>query len=502
MSRIHQNKKYKREGYANNKRTALGRLQSHWNHFYNPNGGLTIPGYRYCGPGNRMKGKPINKLDEACKRHDETPNYSYTQWEDSDDRLIQDSFDNFWEDPVAAPLVNQAFQVKKLFAPMKRKGNHLTLRRKNRFKRRKATRRRPFRGFAKRRRLSKPFRATKRFRRVSRFRGRRSFRRTTSSVKRMLQILNPPQYFREGFLTEYKPGVNSHLYMMPFCFYFQSAGLKANNIYNPFQRQGIITALNSTYFASGTADTNMPSGDQWWILNRFIETKIKVNCVAKVFAVVYYCRAKRLCIQGPINAATLNLSNQRTYQQGPVGALNWTSQTDPITTGAAWQQVVADTGSGSTGPMIAKINPLLTLSEATVFKKQWHVYKTKKLEWDNQKLHTITLSSRRPFLYDPMSYTIDPTITSATGVISANLFTYKPGDKEVFIRFYTDPLPSAATAQKAGYPNFDIAMETRLAVRMCKRVVSDKQLNVTFSQGNVAADPQIVEITESVVAAS
>ena len=35
-----------------------------------PKIGLTIPGYNYCGPGNLLEiGKPFNKLNAICERH-------------------------------------------------------------------------------------------------------------------------------------------------------------------------------------------------------------------------------------------------------------------------------------------------------------------------------------------------------------------------------------------------------------------------------------------------
>ncbi|MDV2580736.1 phospholipase [Alkalibacillus haloalkaliphilus] len=29
-----------------------------------------LPGYRYCGPGCSGPGKPVNKVDRACRQHD------------------------------------------------------------------------------------------------------------------------------------------------------------------------------------------------------------------------------------------------------------------------------------------------------------------------------------------------------------------------------------------------------------------------------------------------
>ncbi|WP_221935991.1 hypothetical protein, partial [Klebsiella pneumoniae] len=53
---------------------------------------LHLPGYRYCGPGTKLKqrlarGDPgINKLDEACKEHDIT----YSKYTDTEKRSIAD----------------------------------------------------------------------------------------------------------------------------------------------------------------------------------------------------------------------------------------------------------------------------------------------------------------------------------------------------------------------------------------------------------------------------
>jgi len=36
-----------------------------------PKGGLLVPGYRYCGPGNPLdNGEPVNELDRICMEHD------------------------------------------------------------------------------------------------------------------------------------------------------------------------------------------------------------------------------------------------------------------------------------------------------------------------------------------------------------------------------------------------------------------------------------------------
>ncbi|WP_077622908.1 Parvovirus coat protein VP1-like protein [Sediminibacillus massiliensis] len=31
---------------------------------------VCLPGYRYCGPGCRGPGKPLNQLDALCRQHD------------------------------------------------------------------------------------------------------------------------------------------------------------------------------------------------------------------------------------------------------------------------------------------------------------------------------------------------------------------------------------------------------------------------------------------------
>jgi hypothetical protein len=54
---------------------------------------LHLPGYQYCGPGTRLQkrllrgDKGINKLDEACKRHD----IAYSQYSKLEDRHKADS---------------------------------------------------------------------------------------------------------------------------------------------------------------------------------------------------------------------------------------------------------------------------------------------------------------------------------------------------------------------------------------------------------------------------
>lgn len=54
-----------------------------------PKKGLTLPGYRYCGPGNPLdNGPPSNELDAVCEQHDRC--YSEEESKrDCDKKMIQ-----------------------------------------------------------------------------------------------------------------------------------------------------------------------------------------------------------------------------------------------------------------------------------------------------------------------------------------------------------------------------------------------------------------------------
>lgn len=54
-----------------------------------PKKGLTLPGYKYCGPGNPLEGQaPVNELDAVCMEHD----YCYEEGEKHEcDRQMLDN---------------------------------------------------------------------------------------------------------------------------------------------------------------------------------------------------------------------------------------------------------------------------------------------------------------------------------------------------------------------------------------------------------------------------
>jgi hypothetical protein len=79
---------------------------------------LTLPGYNYCGPGNKLdNGEPTCATDAACKRHDqaytdlidagETP---YTHWVWADQQLLDAIKDN---NDYGAHIAREYFTLKK-----------------------------------------------------------------------------------------------------------------------------------------------------------------------------------------------------------------------------------------------------------------------------------------------------------------------------------------------------------------------------------------------------
>lgn len=479
-------------GYAKN---FYNFFKKRWQHTYNNNGGLTIPGYNYCGPGNRMEGEPINNLDAACMRHDQTPGYSYTEYEKSDDDLIREANDHFWEDPFSSSIIQGVFGAKRMVARKRRYSQS-----RGSSKRRRVSRRRPMK-YRKNRKYNKKRSFKRKFKRRYR-RFNRRYRRKSNLNTRILKLLNPPQTWRYGFVTEYNAPVNTHIMMNPLC-YYQGLTYTATDIHNLFTRPGMEKIITDAF--ADTADYDK----QFWFLNRAVTLKMKVNCVSKVFGIVYYCVAKDLNTKGPIQDVIADLQNSSTYKNVSGGealatnaALNITTPgtKDPIPATAFIDPVSTDSGTYALGPEIVKINPMVNLTEAEIFKKRWKVYKCQKLEWDNQKVHYLKLSSRKPHLYDKNKYLLGGQI-SAGGTTSTGGTTcdYKRGDRAIFIRFYTDALPSAGTAGKVGYPKFSIAMEVKNYARYVRRVVTQKEHSIYWDQTNISNDPVVVEITESAV---
>nr|QJI53467.1 MAG: capsid protein [Cressdnaviricota sp.]QKN88868.1 MAG: capsid protein [Cressdnaviricota sp.]QKN88882.1 MAG: capsid protein [Cressdnaviricota sp.] len=85
--------------------------------------GFHIPGYNYCGPGTYYSGKqpdPINRIDAACKRHDNDPRFTYDYYNDADEDLIRDVEKYYKDDPIAAGIVSGVFRTKRYITPYKR----------------------------------------------------------------------------------------------------------------------------------------------------------------------------------------------------------------------------------------------------------------------------------------------------------------------------------------------------------------------------------------------
>lgn len=109
---------------------------------------LHIPGYKFCGPGTRLKERlargdtGINLLDEACKQHD----ISYSESDDLSKRHIADkileekswhrvkSKDAGFGEKVAAWTVTNAIKAKRKFGMGSVKKNNQTKKRKHRRK--------------------------------------------------------------------------------------------------------------------------------------------------------------------------------------------------------------------------------------------------------------------------------------------------------------------------------------------------------------------------------
>jgi len=82
------------------------------------NKGFHLPDYNYCGPGTVDLGAdPINRIDAACKRHDEDPDFDYFYYNDADEKLLQEVDLYKEDDPVAASIISGVFGTKKRFVP-------------------------------------------------------------------------------------------------------------------------------------------------------------------------------------------------------------------------------------------------------------------------------------------------------------------------------------------------------------------------------------------------
>jgi len=85
--------------------------------------GFHIPGYNYCGPGTSYDGDvpdPINRIDAACQRHDNNPDFDYIRYNKADAQLITEVTNSRSDDPMAADMITSFFKAKKIVAPHKR----------------------------------------------------------------------------------------------------------------------------------------------------------------------------------------------------------------------------------------------------------------------------------------------------------------------------------------------------------------------------------------------
>lgn len=82
--------------------------------------GLTLPGYKYCGPFNKLHGElPTNPSDKACAEHDEEYDRidnPYTTYSEADRRFIERTTDARLRDDYGGYLGNKAFRLKRLAA--------------------------------------------------------------------------------------------------------------------------------------------------------------------------------------------------------------------------------------------------------------------------------------------------------------------------------------------------------------------------------------------------
>jgi len=82
------------------------------------NKGFHLPDYNYCGPGTVDLGAdPINRIDAACKRHDEDPDFDYFYYNDADEKLLQEVDLYREDDPLAASIISGVFGTKKRLVP-------------------------------------------------------------------------------------------------------------------------------------------------------------------------------------------------------------------------------------------------------------------------------------------------------------------------------------------------------------------------------------------------
>jgi len=85
------------------------------------NTGFHYPDYNYCGPFTKNKGaKPKNRIDYACKQHDEDKDFDYFYYNDADERLIRAMEKYRDDDPMAADIIKGVFSTKKYVTPYKR----------------------------------------------------------------------------------------------------------------------------------------------------------------------------------------------------------------------------------------------------------------------------------------------------------------------------------------------------------------------------------------------
>lgn len=113
MFHFHLAMQHLRSYKADNKR------DSYWSKY-----GLTLSGYKYCGPFNKLHGElPTSQADQACKEHDEAygamakeGHNPFTTYSKHDEKLIEKTVESDVKSDYGGELANKFFRFKRISA--------------------------------------------------------------------------------------------------------------------------------------------------------------------------------------------------------------------------------------------------------------------------------------------------------------------------------------------------------------------------------------------------
>lgn len=377
--------------------------------------GWHIPGYNYCGPGTwypkGKRPKPINAIDEACKRHDDDPEFDYSLYNNADARLIDDVERNWKEDPFAAGVISSIFRTKRYVTKRKQPStddlpsnviSHDSTRGLKSNSRPLATttkdmQRGRYLGGRKRRVSYKRIRTTKpstKPRTYSR-KGKSSF------AKKVARVFNPARTYEldGGFSVNYNNDRLKSMFIDPAVYPVSTrtssvdkCSMTQSNMKDVYQKLG-LGAVSNTQFP----------GQKFWMLSNKQYFKMTNFSNSTMFLTIYWCKAKQ-----PIETPASPLGDLQAAYLNNLVQLGTTPGSLVGTLGAVGNNIMVDRN--------------MSLKDFPNFNWHWQIVSQKDIKLEPNDQHSVCVR-QKPRLWSADRY---------------NFSELMPGDVRLLIRLKTE----------------------------------------------------------------